>query len=91
MSCPCSNHGENTPLEYCETFRLAEHYTEKDTRFHFGSDPLNNIDLTYDINAKCNYYSNHDFHKITKEYKEKEKKTFSAIQTDIESLKHNFD
>ena len=39
----------------------------------------------------CGYYSTHDFHKLTNVYKSKEKKPFSALHTNIQSLMHNFD
>ena len=89
VSCSCAKHTENTPLDKCETFQLVERYLPKDTPFDIGPDP--NIDLTYDINAKCNYYSTHDFHRLTKNYKDRDKKPFTAIHTNIESLSHNFD
>ena len=89
FQCKCLDKGENTPLDCCETFKLADTFLPKDSPFIFGPNP--NIDLSYDINANCNYYSNHDFHKLTKSYKDKEKKPFTALHTNIESLMHNFD
>ena len=87
--CQCSDKSENISLDHCETFQLAKTYLPKDSPCLFGPDP--NIDLTHDINSKCNYYSNHDFHKLTNKYKDKDKKPFTAIHTNIESLMHNFD
>ena len=84
FNCKCADHSENTSLDHCETFQLAKSYLPKDSPITFGPDP--NIDLIYDINSKCNYYSNHDFHKLVKNYKDKDKKPFTAIHTNIESL-----
>ena len=89
FSCSCKDQTEHMPLESCETFNYVERYLPKDTPFTIGPDP--SIDLTYDINAKCNYYSNHDFHKLSKDFKNKVKKPFTALHTNIESLMHNFD
>ena len=90
MKCPCKNHTESTPLELSEVFWLSKNQMN-DSPFTTSPDPYNEIDLTYDINAKCNYYSNHDFHKLTQDIKNKEKRPFSALHTNIQSLTHNFD
>ena len=66
-----------------------ENFLPKDSPATLGPD--SRIDLTYDINAKCNYYTNHEFHKLTANYKSKDKKPFSALHTNIQSLMHNFD
>ena len=89
IDCPCNDRTESIPLENCTTFKLVEPFLPKDSPFSIGPDP--NIDLTYDINAKCNYTSLHDFHKLTTKFKDKINKPFTALHTNIESLTHNFD
>ena len=89
LTCKCNSYTESIPLDLCETFTLVDSYLPKDSPFNFEPDV--NIDTTYDINAKCNYNSCHDFHKLTQSHKEKNKKPFSALHTNIESLMHNFD
>ena len=89
MKCSCSDKTEDVSLDKCETFKLVDKFLERDTPFNIGPDM--NIDLTYDINSKCNYYSKHDFHKLTNSYKDNDKKPFTALHTNIQSLSHNFD
>ena len=89
LACKCNSHTESVPLDLCDTFTLADSYLPKDSQFNF--EPDINIDKTYDINAKCNYNSCHDFHKLTQIHKNKNKKPFTALHTNIESLMHNFD
>ena len=89
LTCNCNNHTESVPLNLCETFTLADSYLPKDSPFNFEPDV--NIDTTYDINSKCDYNSFHDFHKLTQKHKNKNKKPFTALHTNIESLMHNFD
>ena len=48
------------------------------------------MDTTLDINSRCDYYTNHDFHKLTTET-DKDSKPFSVLHSNIESLMHNFD
>ena len=49
------------------------------------------MDLTLDINAQCDYYTNHEFHKLAQNMNNKNTKPFSVLHTNIESLSHNFD
>ena len=90
VDCPCNNQTVSIPLHLCETFKYAKQFTQKDS-YPTGHDPYELLDLTYDINVKCNYYNNHDFHKLTASYKNCNKKPFMALHTNIQSLNHNFD
>ena len=90
VDCPCNNQTVSIPLHLCETFKYTKQFTPKDS-FPTGHDPYELLDLTYDINVKCNYYNNHLFHKLTANHKSKTKKPLTALHTNIQSLNHNFD
>ena len=89
FNCKCNDSSENIPLDSCKTFRYIDSFLPKDSPLITGID--SDIDNVYDINSKCDYYTLHDFHKLTRPYKDKQSKPFSALHTNIQSLMHNFD
>ena len=89
FNCKCINNSESVPLEKCKTFKFIDSFLPKDSPITTGVE--SEIDNVYDINSKCEYYTTHDFHKLTMIHKEKQSKPFSAIHTNIQSLMHNFD
>ena len=89
FDCKCNDDSESIPLDRCKTFQFIDNFLPKDSPIIHGID--SEIDNVYDINSKCDYYSIHDFHKLTNIYKNKHIKPFSALHTNIQSLMHNFD
>jgi hypothetical protein len=92
FSCPCLADSSDVPNNCDLEFRLTDNLYDRDSIFTHGPDPHNNIDTTLDINARCNYYTNHEFHKLKHELTTNgNAKPFSVLHTNIESLNHNFD
>ena len=90
--CPCQHKTYDTEkLEQLETFSIYDPSMDFDSTIPVGPDPSKYLDSTFDINARCNYYANHDFHKLVATTKKKQKKPFSVMHTNIQSLSHNFD
>ena len=86
ISCDCQDN-----LDQLESFSVYDQTMSFDSSVPVGPDPSNFLDTTFDINAKCNYYGNHDFHKLTAGINKKDRKPFSVFHTNIQSLTHNFD
>ncbi len=92
FSCPCLNESSDLPTDCHQEFRLTSNLYDNDTIYTHGPDPHNNMDSTLDINARFNYYTNHEFHKLKLEMNKNTKtKPLSVLHTNIESLMHNFD
>ena len=92
MYCPCQhNTYEPEKLEQLETFSIYDPSMSFDSSVPVGPDPSEYLDSTFDINARCNYYANHDFHKLVATTRKKQKKPFSVMHTNIQSLSHNFE
>ena len=90
--CPCQANSTDDLIPQCtDEFSLSSQLYDPDTVFSHGPDHFNNLDKTLDINAKCNYYTNHDFHKLTLNTKNSTKTPLSVLHTNIQSLSHNFD
>ena len=71
---------------------MNTNFYDSDSIHTHAPDPHNYIDKTLDINSRCDYYTNHDFHKLAKELNNNDKqKPFSILHTNIESLTHNFE
>ena len=87
--CPCLQSSTEIPTDNIEEYRNTTDLYNAETIFTHAPDPHNNIDQSLDINARCNYYTNHDFHRL--KHKSDSKKPFSILHTNIESLMHNFD
>ena len=90
VDCPCLQSSTEMPTTHCEEFRLTTNFYDNDSIYTHAPDPHNNMDMTLDINARCDYYTNHDFHKLTTDL-DKDGKPFSVLHSNIESLMHNFD
>ncbi len=90
FSCPCLENSSDSIPTCTDEYKSTTNLYMSDSIFTHGPDPFNNIDKTLDINAKCNYYTNHEFHKLTTNTKH-DKKPFSVLHTNIQSLSHNFD
>ena len=88
--CPCQNNSSDTIPDFPDEYSTTSNLYNTDSLFTHGPDPFNNIDHSLDINAKCNYYTNHDFHKLAVNIN-KNKTPFSILHTNIQSLSHNFD
>ena len=86
ISCDCQDN-----LDQLESFSVYDQTMSFESSVPVGPDPSNFLDTTFDINAKCNYYGNHDFHKLTAGINKKDRKPFSVFHTNIQSLTHNFD
>ena len=92
MDCPCTNHSSDV-IDYntLASFSINVDTAASDSPLIHGPDPSNYLDTTFDINAKCNYYSNHEFHKFCSNFKSHQAKPLSIFHTNIQSLSHNFD
>ena len=92
MDCPCADNSEDA-IDYgnLATFSIYDQTFASDSPLIHGPDPFNHLDSTFDINAKCNYYTNHDFHKLSSKFQSDKAKPFSIFHTNIQSLSHNFD
>ena len=89
--CPCLDKSSDAIPNCTEQYSTASNLYNSDSLFTHGPDPFNNFDKSLDINAKCNYYTNHDFHKLTANMNTNNKRPFSVLHTNIQSLSHNFD
>ena len=92
MDCPCTDHSSDAiDFDNLASFSVNNYMEDSDSPFIHGPDPSNYLDATFDINAKCNYYTNHEFHKLCSNFKPDRAKPFSIFHTNIQSLSHNFD
>ncbi len=91
IPCPCQLNSFDTIPDCIDEYSSTSNLYDSDIILTHGPDPHNNIDKTLDINAKCNYYTNHDFHKLAMNMKNNTKTPFSILHTNIQSLSHNFD
>ena len=88
--CPCLDSSTELSFKDCEVFKMTDNLYDNDSIFSHAPDQHNNLSLTLDVNSRCNYYTNHEFHKLGTEL-DKKKKPFSILHSNIESLMHNFD
>ena len=89
--CPCLDKSTETETKNCEEFKNTTNLYDCDSIFTHAPDPHNHMDNTLDLNLQCNYYTNHEFHKLAKEIDDSRKKPLSLLHSNIESLMHNFD
>ena len=62
-----------------------------DQKLSDGPDYSNQIDKCFDLEVNFDYYSLHQFHKLTSSLKNRKKPPFSLYHTNIQSLNCNFD
>ena len=92
LKCPCSNNSVDAiDYENLASFSIYDHTAASDSPLTHGPDPSNYLDTAFDINAKCNYYTNHEFHKFSSKIQPGQAKPFSVFHSNIQSLSHNFD
>ena len=89
--CPCLSDSSDAVPDCTVEFKSTSNLYDSDIAFTHGPDPFNNIDKSLEINAKCKYYTNHEFHKLSHSIKNKPKTPFSILHTNIQSLTHNFE
>ena len=87
MNCPCSvgTISQETNLNF-----IFNNNKINDNKSH-GPDPYNNIEAVYNINVSCDYYSLHEFHKLSNKIKKSKQLPISILHTNICSLMHNFE
>ena len=90
VHCPCQRDSSEVSTAHINIFKSNTNLYDSDEIFTHAPDPHNNMDLSLDINVSCNYYTNHDFHKLAKNI-DRKNAPFTALHTNIESLMHNFD
>ena len=92
MKCPCAkNSSDAIDYDNLDSFSVYHNSAASDSPLIHGPDPSNYLDATFDINSKCNYYTNHEFHKFCSNFKPGHAKPLSVFHTNIQSLSHNFD
>ena len=94
FDCSCQRTCENSNSTFnFQRFNYSEILYGKNHKEHdfFGPDPENQTDKVFDFHPDFNYYTIHDFHKLTKKLPKKQKKSFSVFHSNICSLMHNFE
>ena len=93
FSCPCQSDVENEVYRKQYVLNLTKFINKNDDPKNTdGPDPLNNIDKVFDMQIAFDYYTTHQFHKLSsKSTAKKSKPQLSIYHTNVSSLQGNFE